>query len=206
MGRSFLSGIGLIAALCAGCTDDPQALTRGNLSAAVERHLKENNPACFSDRCNGFPTTVIRNEQVRKAYQCVLNAYDSLVLAGLLARADSLERRPEGGGYRDYPATVYRLTAEGQQFYDAKRHMFCYGEARLDRILSYHERPGAAGQPTVAVRYAYRVENIARWAESGALSEHFPEIGRGIASRETPIEAEVLLVRGPAGWKVAGRP
>ena len=83
---------------------------------------------------------------------------------------------------------------------------FCYGTAVVDGVVRFTEPADALGQKVTEVTYAYRVTQVARWAEDTELRRAYPYLEAELASRGSPREATITFVQASDGWRVLALP
>jgi hypothetical protein len=97
----------------------------------------------------------------------------------------------------------YALTAEGQKYIQQVSgavmpiSSFCYGQKTVDSITHWT----IGSQSEAEVTYAYRIVNLAAWAQRPEVQQTFPDI-QATLSGASKTEQIVGLRLTDKGWKV----
>ena len=199
--RSFLliPTTGLI--LLVACNDTRKP-TSANLTAAVNQYLNHHGQACTLIGPQ-FPVDIPRSQQ--STIEAKLSA---LQHAGLVSETDTTAvvhglmdalRGPSP------PQQVhhYALTAEGEKYIQQVSgavtpiSSFCYGQKTVDSITHWT----IGSQSEAEATYAYRIVNLAAWAQRPEVQQAFPDI-QATLSGASRTEQVVGLHLTDRGWEV----
>ena len=199
--RSFLliPATGFI--LLVACNDTRKP-TNANLTAAVNQYLNHHGQACTLIGPQ-FPIDIPRSQQ--STIDAKLSA---LQHAGLVSEIDTTAvvhglmdalRGPSP------PQQVhhYALTTEGQKYVQQVSgavtpiSSFCYGQKTVDSITHWTR----GSQSEAEVTYAYRIVNLAAWAQRPEVQQAFPDI-QATLSGASKMEQIVGLRLADKGWEV----
>ena len=199
--RSFLliPATGFI--LLVACNDTRKP-TSANLTAAVNQYLNHHGQACTLIGPQ-FPVDIPRSQQ--STIDAKLSA---LQHAGLVSEIDTTAvvhglmdalRGPSP------PQQVhhYALTTEGKRYVQqvsgavTPTSSFCYGQKTVDSITHWT----IGSQSEAEVTYAYRIANLAAWAQRPEVQQAFPDI-QATLSGASKMEQIVGLRLTDKGWEV----
>jgi hypothetical protein len=199
--RSFLliPATGFI--LLVACNDTRKP-TNANFTNAVNQYLDRHGQACTLIGPQ-FPVDIPRSQQ--STIDAKLSA---LQHAGLVSEIDTTAvvhglmdalRGPSP------PQQVhhYALTTEGQKYVQQVSgavtpiSSFCYGQKTVDSITHWT----IGSQSEAEVTYAYRIVNLAAWAQRPEVQQAFPDI-QATLSGASKMEQIVGLRLTDKGWEV----
>lgn len=129
-----------------------------------------------------------------------------------LVRSVEGEAEVPGFGSRATRVRVVRhgLTEEGRRY--ARPHAFypqggeeglCYARHVLEEVVDWEGPMELGGYAEARVRYRYRVEATAPWADDPGVRQAFPEAARATAAR-TLQDGTMVLKRTANGWSARG--
>jgi hypothetical protein len=199
--RSFLliPATGFI--LLVACNDTRKP-TSANFTAAVNQYLEHHGQACTLIGPQ-FPVDIPRSQQ--STIDAKLSA---LQHAGLVSEIDTTA---VVHGLMDAlrgPSPLqqvhhYALTAEGEKYIQQVSgavtpiSSFCYGQKTADSITHWT----IGSQSEAEVTYAYRIVNLAEWAQRPEVQQAFPDI-QATLSGASKTEQIVGLRLTDKGWEV----
>ena len=187
--------------LLVACNDTKKP-TSANFIAAVNQYLEHHGQACTLIGPQ-FPVDIPRSQQ--STIDAKLSA---LQHAGLVSEIDTTAvvhglmdalRGPSP------PQQVhhYALTTEGQKYVQQVSgavtpiSSFCYGQKTVDSITHWT----IGSQSEAEVTYAYRIVNLAAWAQRPEVQQAFPDI-QATLSGASKMEQIVGLRLTDKGWEV----
>ena len=139
------------------------------------------------------------------AHESTVRKLDGFAGVGLLTARDTTSVATYGGAGQ--PARSYRLTEEGRRQlgrettrYGPGEPGFCYGEPRVQEILTYSEPAAGFGQTASQVRYSYEIVGVPGWARSEQLQAASEQLQRAARSKEEPFEGTAILILSDRGW------
>jgi hypothetical protein len=103
----------------------------------------------------------------------------------------------------------FQLTVEGQKYFRQVPGTFgrtgglCYGQKTVASVLKWSDPVTTGGHSQVEVTYAYKIANLASWAERPDVQRTFPDIGSTMSGISKTIQT-VRLQLADNGWEVAG--
>jgi hypothetical protein len=181
--------------------------SEAELQRAIDAHLADR-PKCIGEVGWQFPASVPTGETIialmGPQFRDVLAGFEALERLGLVRGTQSGEN------------TEYELTDTGRSFYrefpaghwDPRKPVgaFCYGTAKVADIVRFTEPAEELGTVATTVTYAYRLTEVASWADDPELGRRFPYLVQELAAREVPREATTLLTLHNDGWRVMTLP
>ncbi|MBB5510625.1 hypothetical protein [Paraburkholderia atlantica] len=172
-----------VIATTTGCSDK-SAPNADNFAAAVNQKLASSQPRCL-------PTGVWPATSDPTDHGNPYAFYDAgmgFVQAGL---ATVKEEGPNSStSFRKQ--AIFTLTDEGkkllvpnerQPFPGKLNGAFCYGKARLTKVLNWDEPMKLGGTVVTTVTYSYEMTDVPKWAENKQLQTSFPILGTDVTGR-----------------------
>jgi hypothetical protein len=98
---------------------------------------------------------------------------------------------------RKVPGHRYNVTEAGIQF--AERGAFCYGRARLVKLLSWDPVTTAIGTSTTKVFFTYEIDGLAPWAKREDVQAAFPNV-RTVVQGQDHIKMQMKLIMDGERW------
>jgi hypothetical protein len=182
--------------------NDTRKPTSANFTAAVNQYLEHHGQACTLIGPQ-FPVDIPRSQQ--STTEAKLSA---LQHAGLVSEIDTTAAvhglmDALRGSSPPQQVHHYALTAEGEKYIQQVSgavtpiSSFCYGQKTVDSITHWT----IGSQSEAEVTYAYRIVNLAEWAQRPEVQQAFPEVqaALGGASKTEQIVGLGLTDR---GWEV----
>lgn len=194
--KGTVLAIALIA-LVSGCTSKTDPGEK-NFGAAIEAYLAKKGALCLNDQ-----TWPVELGDAEKRMSGSLGKAGSLGRMEALASQDlvsstevekprlSFTGKPIGGTQQ---VTRYDLTDKGKQYFQEGggassqpkegeiRGKLCYGNTALDKVVKW-EGPMKLGDYQAAeVKYLYRIEDLADWANSEEIQAVFPMVKEWVGS------------------------
>lgn len=183
--------------LIAGCSD-PKEASKGNFKAALQGWFDEHGECVNIGR---MPA-----ELRADASQKDRAGYDALTQAGLLSAENRRVERPAiMGTDMSYDATIYHPTESGQKVIRKSGNRLlggydlCFARRNVVEVTSYTEPADMMGLRASQVRYRYRLEDIAPWAQSAALRSALPRLASALDKPEGEDKAALILTS--EGWQ-----
>jgi hypothetical protein len=199
--RSFLliPATGFI--LLVACNDTRKP-TSANFTAAVNQYLDHHGQACTLIGPQ-FPIDIPRSQQ--STIDAKLSA---LQHAGLVSEIDTTAvvhglMDALRGPSPPQQVRHYALTTEGKRYVQqvsgavTPTSSFCYGQKTVDSITHWT----IGSQSEAEVTYAYRIVNLAAWAQRPEVQQAFPDI-QATLSGASKTEQIVGLHLTDKGWEV----
>jgi hypothetical protein len=199
--RSFLliPATGFI--LLVACNDTRKP-TSANFTAAVNQYLDHHGQACTLIGPQ-FPVDIPRSQQ--STIDAKLSA---LQHAGLVSEIDTTAvvhglMDALRGPSPPQQVRHYALTTEGKRYVQqvsgavTPTSSFCYGQKTVDSITHWT----IGSQSEAEVTYAYRIVNLAAWAQRPEVQQAFPDI-QATLSGASKTEQIVGLHLTDKGWEV----
>lgn len=194
--------------LLSACSDDPKESNEANFKQALQTQFGGNRE-CF--RVNAiFPLEIVSASSL---YKSKANLLEELVESGLLTSEEaSVEAKTlltgKGTGTMK-PGFIFSLTNIGEEavviskgnFLTGKQSNFCYGSYEVTQVDSFTEPADHKGRVISNVRFSYQAGDVENWAkDSNALTSRFPKLEKFIASAETPLKGDAVLILTNNGW------
>lgn len=132
--------------------------------------------------------------------------YGTLAQAGLLTVESRREQAALGSG-RSYDYLIYRPVDEGEKAIRKapdgflSRFELCFARRQVTHVVEWTEPGDVAGLRMSQVRYRYRIEDVAPWAETPAIRAVLPAIGKVVDAPEGEDKASMVLTS--EGWRNA---
>ncbi|EJT83043.1 hypothetical protein PPS11_40880 [Pseudomonas putida S11] len=82
---------------------------------------------------------------------------------------------------------AYDLTDEGRKYYKADNGL-CFGKAQVTAIEQFSEPSEVTGQKMSNVTYAYKITGLPAWAGDDGVKASIAELGKAVASNDTPLK------------------
>jgi hypothetical protein len=208
---ALLTTILSAAAFAAAGCHSRHELAEEDFRAPVDAYLARE-PKCIGEVGITFPESIPSSPDPYSGSPelvAMLRRLNALVRLGLL-KSDAVRKgtATEETRYELTPAgsAVYRVFPPGR--WDAAKPVgaFCYGTAKVDRVVRFTMPAEGLGEVTSEVTYTYRLRDVAGWAEDPELRKLYPYLERELASRTTPQEATVTVVQASDGWRVVALP
>ena len=182
--------------------NDTRKPTNANLAAAVNQYLNHHGQACTLIG-PPFPIDIPRSQQ--STIDAKLSA---LQHAGLVSETDTTAvvhglMDALRGPLPPQQVHHYALTAEGEKYIQQVSgavtpiSSFCYGQKTVDSITHWT----IGSQSEAEATYAYRIVNLAAWAQRPEVQQAFPDI-QATLSGASKIEQVVGLHLTDRGWEV----
>ncbi|MGO1541437.1 MAG: hypothetical protein ACTHZI_01490 [Luteimonas sp.] len=217
--KSSLAVLSFVA-LIAGCSSktDPN---EKNFGAAIDAYLAKKGALCL----NAETWPVELNESQRKMAESLGGTGRAARLEALLSRglvASETMDKPELSLLgqqtgRVSKVTRYELTDEGRRFFRESRSRggfskpnegevrgeLCYGNKALDKVVKW-EGPMKLGDYQGAdVKYLYKIEDLAEWAQSDDIQNAFPVVKESISGAGSKLQSHGVQLTN-LGWEANG--
>ena len=199
--RSFLliPATGFI--LLVACNDTRKP-TSANFTAAVNQYLDHHGQACTLIGPQ-FPVDIPRSQQ--STIDAKLSALQHVGLVSEIDTTAVVHGLMDALREPSPPQQVhhYALTTEGQKYVQQVSgavtpiSSFCYGQKTVDSITHWT----IGSQSEAEVTYAYRIVNLAAWAQRPEAQQAFPDI-QATLSGASRTEQVVGLHLTDKGWEV----
>ncbi len=203
---NWVGGVVLSIALI-GCGNDATEPNEKNFAAAVNAALENEGAFCVPMQ---FPVALnsgdlVVNSDRRKQMQ-------ALESAGLVHATEyEADERSMFGGTRSAKLPRYDLSPVGAKYVGQVRRgagepvpALCYGQPRLQRVVSWEGPRQVEASMVAVVRYTYSIEDVAPWANDAAVQEAFRPIRERVRGAGTVDKVAPLRLNN-TGWEVAGK-
>lgn len=194
--RRGMAGVAAMLAL-ASC-GSPKDASKGNFQTALQSWF-DANPECIT--INQMPAEV-RADAAPKDRA----GYEALTTAGLLSvERRRIERPKIMGTDMSYDALIYRPTKTGEQVIrkSANRltggYELCFARRAVVEFTSYTEPADVMGLRASQVRYRYRLEDVAPWAQTATVRSAIPRLATALDAPEGEDKASLILTS--EGWQ-----
>jgi Prokaryotic membrane lipoprotein lipid attachment site len=186
-----------LALILAGCGDPKQASEK-NFEVAIQQYLDKSYPACvIRDRfpSDPFALDIFHHEPI----------YVEMEKMGLLTKKEEMKKQFSYG--KATLVTSYDLSAEGKKYYIAPdektrdiRYGFCFGKAKVEKIIDFSEPSEMMGNKISRVNYTYKVTDLPDWLKKPEITKLNEQIKNMAESTETPIKADGTMMLTNKGW------
>jgi hypothetical protein len=186
----IFTGLGLVAALVAGCHSTTNMVDKGAFKNAIDNYLV-GQQVCL------FTTTIKLPAQADTNNDEQTKGFDALTDAGLLTRTPEEKKRFLIGSKQ---VNDYDLTPKGRTVWTPEQTQpgygnFCFGSPRVTSVDNYNAVNSTGN--TYSVSYQYAV-NLPDWAKTEEMKTAFPSVDLWSA----PRTARADLAKGETGWSV----
>lgn len=96
---------------------------------------------------------------------------------------------------------AYELTDEGRRYYKADNGL-CFGKAQVTAIEQFSKPSEVSGQKISNVTYAYKITGLPAWAGDEGVKASIAELGKAVASNDTPLKETRAMVLTSQGWRL----
>lgn len=186
----IIVGMGLAAALFAGCHSTSNMVDKGAFKTALDNYLSGQKVCLFSEPVK-FPAQAdTKNDDQTKGF-------DALTDAGMLTRTTGEKQRFLIGSKQ---VSNYDLSDKGRSNWLADSTQpgygnFCFGSPKVTSVDNYTAIDSSGDAYTVNYQYAV---DLPDWAKTDEMKTAFPTMDR---LSETRI-ASANLAKSDAGWTV----
>ncbi|MBC7489255.1 MAG: hypothetical protein H7240_03970 [Glaciimonas sp.] len=97
----------------------------------------------------------------------------------------------------------YALTDTGKKFYHEKQGVLCYGKESLDKVVKWDIPQSLGGALITNVKYLYKIEGLADWANNADVQAAFPYIRTMIDGAGKQEQAQGIKLTNQ-GWEALG--
>ncbi|MFF7065221.1 hypothetical protein [Pseudomonas sp. NPDC008258] len=190
--------LALLATL-AGCSGSEDT-SKASFQKAAQAHLDTRYPHCFIN--SAFPTKTQDFD-----LQGTNKALHALARVGVVSEKEV--SRTEVPARLWQPARTdiyyaYDLTDEGRKYYKADKGL-CFGKAQVTAVEQFSEPSEATGQKTSNVTYAYKITGLPAWANDEGVKASIADLGKAVASNDTPFKETRAMVLTGQGWQLQGK-
>lgn len=178
----------------AGCSNSEDT-SEASFHKAAQAYLDTRYPHCFV--ISSFPTRTLDFDVhgTNKALHAL--AQVGVVSEKEISRIEVPARLWSPARTDIYYA--YDLTDEGRKYYKADTGL-CLGKAQVTAIEQFSEPSDATGQKMSRVTYAYKVTGLPAWAADDRVKTGIAELGKAVASNDTPLKETREMVLTSQGW------
>ena len=187
--------LALLATL-AGCSNSEDT-SEASFQKAAQAYLDTQYPHCFV--ISSFPTRTqdFDLHGTNKALHAL--AQVGVVSEKEISRTEVPARLWQAARTDIYYA--YDLTDEGRKYYKADSGL-CFGKAQVTAIEQFSEPSEVTGQKMSNVTYAYKITGLPAWAANEHVKASVAELGKAVASNETPLKETRAMVLTSQGWRL----
>jgi hypothetical protein len=195
----------------AACNDAKKP-SNANFTVAINQYLTKHGEACTVIG-GQFPIDIPKSEQHdQSGTGSKLAALDQ---AGLLHASETTAVAhsmldPLRGPTPPQPVKRYDLTEEGKKYFQQVPGTFgqtgggfCYGQKSVDSIVKWTEPITMGAYSRTDITYAYKIVNLAIWAERSDVQQAFPDLRTTISGASKANQIAVLQLT-DKGWEVPG--
>ena len=186
----MITGLGLAAALVAGCHTNTNMVDKGAFKSALDNYLVSQSVCLFSTSIK-FPVQADTNNDEQT------KGFDALTDATILTRTPEEKKRFLIGSKQ---VNDYDLSPKGRSVWTPEQTQpgygnFCFGSPKVNSVDNYAALDSTGN--TYSVSYQYAV-NLPDWAKTEEMKTAFPSIDLWSA----PRTATANLAKGETGWSV----
>ncbi|MFK0342554.1 MULTISPECIES: hypothetical protein [unclassified Pseudomonas] len=187
--------LALLATL-AGCSNSEDT-SEASFQKAAQAYLDTQYPHCFV--ITSFPTKTqdFDLHGTNKALHAL--AQVGVVSEKEISRTEVPARLWQAARTDIYYA--YDLTDEGRKYYKADNGL-CFGKAQVTAIEQFSEPSEVTGQKMSNVTYAYKITGLPAWAGDDGVKASIAELGKAVASNDTPLKETRAMVLTSQGWRL----
>ncbi len=187
--------LALLATL-AGCSNS-EDISEASFQKAAQAYLDTQYPHCFV--ISSFPTRTqdFDLHGTNKALHAL--AQVGVVSEKEISRTEVPARLWQAARTDIYYA--YDLTDEGRKYYKADSGL-CFGKAQVTAIEQFSEPSEVTGQKMSNVTYAYKITGLPAWAANEQVKASVAELGKAVASNDTPLKETRAMVLTSQGWRL----
>jgi len=203
----LLSGAAL---LMSACGNDPKAANEANFEKALNAHYVQMKQCV---RIGSAPNAdgIIQEFRADSSVQDKqLPFYNGLVALGLLEavsyQKDTKNFSGQVTGKADWVG--YKFSAKGENFlrpvdldsgvFSTGARQMCYGTPQVIEITNFTEPAEAMGVTVSNVQYAYKLVDVAPWANDPALTTQYLWLAERVTSQSIDKTDDMVLTQ--AGW------
>ncbi|MFJ4456637.1 hypothetical protein ACIP1G_22460 [Pseudomonas sp. NPDC089392] len=185
--------LALLATL-AGCSDNKDT-REASFHKAAQAYLDSQYPHCFV--ATKFPSKTQDFD-----LHGTNNALHALAQVGVVTEKEISRTEVPARLWQAARTDVYyayELTDEGRKYYQADNGL-CFGKAQVTAIEQFSEPSKATGQERANVTYAYKITGLPAWAADERVKASIAELGKAVASQDTPLKDTRAMVLTSQGW------
>lgn len=183
-------------ATLAGCSNSEDT-SEASFQKAAQAYLDTQYPRCFV--ISSFPakTQDFDLHGTNKALHAL--ARIGVVSEKEISRTEVPARLWQAARTDIYYA--YELTDEGRRYYKADNGL-CFGKAQVTAIEQFSKPSEVSGQKISNVTYAYKITGLPAWAGDEGVKASIAELGKAVASNDTPLKETRAMVLTSQGWRL----
>lgn len=183
-------------ATLAGCSNSEDT-SEASFQKAAQAYLDTQYPRCFV--ISSFPakTQDFDLHGTNKALHALARV--GVVSEKEISRTEVPARLWQAARTDIYYA--YELTDEGRRYYKADNGL-CFGKAQVTAIEQFSKPSEVTGQKISNVTYAYKITGLPAWAGDEGVKASIAELGKAVASNDTPLKETRAMVMTSQGWRL----
>lgn len=183
-------------ATLAGCSNSEDT-SEASFQKAAQAYLDTQYPRCFV--ISSFPakTQDFDLHGTNKALHALARV--GVVSEKEISRTEVPARLWQAARTDIYYA--YELTDEGRRYYKADNGL-CFGKAQVTAIEQFSKPSEVSGQKISNVTYAYKITGLPAWAGDEGVKASIAELGKAVASNDTPLKETRAMVLTSQGWRL----
>ncbi|MDZ5111145.1 MULTISPECIES: hypothetical protein [Pseudomonas] len=183
-------------ATLAGCSNSEDT-SEASFQKAAQAYLDTQYPRCFV--ISSFPakTQDFDLHGTNKALHALARV--GVVSEKEISRTEVPARLWQAARTDIYYA--YELTDEGRRYYKADNGL-CFGKAQVTAIEQFSKPSEVSGRKISNVTYAYKITGLPAWAGDEGVKASIAELGKAVASNDTPLKETRAMVLTSQGWRL----